>query len=341
VLHRQCDGDSPRRSGPDERRRRLAQATAARASRHRSRGRVWIGVGVAVSAIPFAVFCVLWLNGVSLGDVLWLNGVTLSDWWRAIGTICAPVTIALVAFGRRFLAAGTETVLAEDTRAPILYLRPFDADSKEVGWSWRSRMRIAPLARIDNTYEERLARTLRKAGPFVAIGDPTEGLPQLGAARMYAADDNWQQTVRELAARASVVLMHAGESAGLAWEIHHVISLDHPKRVVLSLPLPARGKTPPRQERYDAFRRRFGDDFPQPLPDHFGDCQFIYFDADWTPRLLGRRGAPLPAGDGARAVALRRLARDFKITWAPLWVRTLVYLVAFLALAYVLGSTGL
>jgi hypothetical protein len=34
---------------------------------------------------------------------------------------------------------------------------------------------------------------------------------------------------------------------------------------------------------------------------------------------------------------LRRLAGDFKITWAPLWVRTLVYCVPFVALALVVG----
>ena len=54
---------------------------------------------------------------------------------------------------------------------------------------------------FEKTYEERLARTLRKVGPFVAVGDPTERLPLLGAARMYAADEEWQETVDELTAR--------------------------------------------------------------------------------------------------------------------------------------------
>jgi hypothetical protein len=166
---------------------------------------------------------------------------------------------------------------------------------------------------------------LRKIGPFVAVGDPTERLPLLGAARMYAADEDWQATVGELIGRAGVVLLHTGESDGFTWEVRHVIEYGAPERAILSLPLDAKRREPSRQERYDAFRRRFGDAFPRPLPEAIGHCQFAYFDADWTPRLLGERGAPLPDGEGERARALRRLAREFKITWGPRWVRYVVY----------------
>jgi hypothetical protein len=193
-----------------------------------------------------------------------------------------------------------------------------------------ARAHLAARA-FEKTYEERLARTLRKLGPFVAVGDPTERLPLLGAARMYAADEDWRETVDELTARAGVVLLQAGEGDGLAWEVRHVIELDAPERAILSLPLHAKRTEPSRQERYDAFRRRFGDDFPRPLPEAIGHCQFAYFDADWTPRLLGESGAPLPAGDSERAKALRRLAREFKIAWSPLWARIVVYCAASLA----------
>jgi hypothetical protein len=122
-----------------------------------------------------------------------------------------------------------------------------------------------------------------------------------------------------------VIVMHAGESKGLAWEVHHVIELDAPERLILSLPLQGMRKQRSRQERYEAFLRVFGHAFPRPLPDRIGEYQFLYFDANWSPRPLGERGASLPGGDEARAVALRRLAREFKITWAPLWVRWTAY----------------
>jgi hypothetical protein len=85
-----------------------------------------------------------------------------------------------------------------------------------------------------------------------------------------------------------------------------------------------------------AFRRRFGDAFPRPLPETIGHCQFLYFNADWTPQLLGERGIALPAGENERTRALRLLAREFKIAWAPLWVRTIVYTIAGIGVLFAL-----
>jgi hypothetical protein len=314
---------------PVERPEQLARASAARAQRDRGVGLLLISLGVAFWLVVFLVFVVLWLVGVDLGN-----------WPTAVGSVVFVVSLALVTRGRRMRVGGAERVLAEDLRAPIVYLRPFGVDRAEIARRMSSRARISPREGFEKTYEERLARTLRKVGPFVAVGDPTERLPLLGAARMYAADEDWQETVDELTARAGVVLLQAGESEGLAWEVRHVIGLDAPERVILSLPLHAKRAEPSRQERYDAFGRRFGDAFPRPLPDAIGHCQFLYFDADWTPRLLGERGTAPPAGESERARALRRLAGEFKIAWGPLWVRTLVYVIAFIAVLFAVAEAA-
>jgi hypothetical protein len=297
-----------------ERREQLARASAARSRRRRGLGLLLIWLGVATSILPFVVFLVLWLKGVNLGS--WPGGVSLPLF---------TVSVALVALGRRMRIGGAERTLAEDVRAPIVYLRPFGVDRAEIAQRMSSRARISLREGFEKTYEERLARTLRKIGPFVAVGDPAERLPLLGAARMYAADEDWQAKVEELIGRASVVLLHVGEGDGLAWEVRRVIEHEAPEQAILSLPLEAKRKEPSRQERYDAFRRRFGDVFPRPLPEAIGHCQFTYFDADWTPRLLGERGALLLHGDDERATALRRLAREFKIAWGPRWARVTVY----------------
>jgi hypothetical protein len=302
------------------RREQLEQATAARAQRDREAGLRLIWLGVATFAVPFLVLFVLSLEGVDLGSLP-----------SALGFVLFTAGVALAARGRRMRVSGAEGALAADVRAPIVYLRPFGADSTQGVKRWVSRVRVSPREGFERTYEERLARTLRKVGPFVAVGDPTERLPRLGASRVYAADEDWQETVDELTARAGVVVLHAGESEGLAWEVHHVIELDAPERAVLSLPLYAKRKEPSRQARYDAFRNRFGDAFPRPLPKTIGHCQFAYFDMDWTPLLLGERGAPLPAGDSERAQALRVLAREFRIAWGPMWLRYVVYSAVFLA----------
>jgi hypothetical protein len=247
------------------------------------------------------------------------------------------VALWLFTLGRRMRVSGAERVLAEDAREPILYLRPFGSDHAEIARRLSSWVRISPREGFEKTYEQRLARTLHKIGPLVAVGDPTERLPLLGAARTYAPDESWQETVDELTAKAGVVMLHAGESEGFSWEVHRVIGLNAPERVILSLPLDAARKEPSRQERYDAFRRRLGDAFPRPLPEAIGHCQFLYFDADWTPRLLGQRGTALPAGESERARVLRQLAREFKIAWGPRWVRVSVYVTVALAALWPVG----
>ena len=312
---------------PVERREQLARASAARAHRNRGVGLLLMSLGVAFCLGVFVVFFVLWLAGVNDGN-----------WAGAAGLPVFTASVWLFTLGRRMRVSGAERVLAEDVRAPIVYLRPFGADRAEIARRISSRVRISPREGFEKTYEERLARTLREIGPFVAVGDPTERLPLPGAVRMYAADEEWQETVDELTGRAGVVILHAGEGSGFAWEVHHVVELDAPERVILSLPLFAKRKEPSRQERYDAFRRRVGDAFPRPLPEAIGHCQFLYFNADWTPRLLGERGTALPSGESERASALRRLAREFKIAWAPRWVRIPVYVIAFLVALWLVES---
>ena len=201
-----------------------------------------------------------------------------------------------------------------------------------------SRVRISPRKGFEKTYEERLARTLRKVGPFVAVGDPTERLPLLGAARMYAADEEWQETVDELTDRAGVVLLHAGEGDGLAWEVRHVIELDAPERVILSLPLLAKRKEPSRQERYDAFRRRFGDAFPRAAARRDRAL----------PVPVLRRGLDAAAARRARnsASGRRERAREGRCAaggrvqdrLGPGWVRMLVYLIAFFAVLFAVAK---
>jgi len=285
-------------------------------------------LAVAFGVGGFLTFVVLW----------YAAGVQPGDWFAAPFFLAYTVLLWLFTRGRRMRASGAERVLAEDAREPIFYLRPFGVDRAEIARRLSSWVRISPREGFEKTYEERLTRTLRKIGPLVTVGNPTERLPLPGAARMYAADEEWQGKVDEMAGKAGVVILHTGDGDGLTWEVRRVIALDAPERVILSLPLDGTRKEPSRQERYDAFRRRLGNEFPRSLPEAIGHCQFLYFDADWTPRLLGERGTPPPVGETERAKVLGQLAREFKITWAPRWLRVTVYVIVVLAVLWPVGK---
>src|SRR4051812_49286849 len=105
----------------DERREQLSRASATRAQWDRGRGLVLIRLGAALIVIPCLVVIVLWYTNVLRWDG---TGAVLP--WFLIATLW------LVTKGRRIRARGGERALAEDARAPIVYLRPFNADGAQI-----------------------------------------------------------------------------------------------------------------------------------------------------------------------------------------------------------------
>ncbi len=135
-------------------------------------------------------------------------------------------------------------VIARDPRPPILFLRSF-ADDQRI------------------TREERhLEQIFKPAGPFVAIGRPGDDLPPLGAARFYVHDHEWKDFAQKLMHDAALVLLMAGRTEGLAWELQTCRQTVDPRKVVLVIPndRPA----------YEAFREHAQSQFDMQLPDYPG-----------------------------------------------------------------------
>lgn len=284
-----------------ERGEQLARAHAARAARSQGVGTLMVAAGILVWPVGAVVSGLL--KAVIPGDGN-VGPVTLAS---------VAASTALLRYGRRTRAKGAGQVLESDPRPPIVYLRPFDFDRTS------SIAATGPLAHgwSTKTYEQRVARALRRVAPVVAVGDPTEGLPELGAVRLYADDAKWQRTIENLTGRGGTIILHVGESEGLTWEVSHVVGLGQPERIILSL-----GECLPTDSaRYANFRRKFGHIFPCGLPQIkfkiFGSA-FVYFDADWTPQVFDRRvSLTLDAPPGSlgeqRAMALRRLDFEFEL----------------------------
>jgi WD40 repeat protein len=120
-----------------------------------------------------------------------------------------------------------EQVLSDDSRPAVLYLRAFLHESDAFIWGastkvapYRSRAADTKDKYLDVTFEEYLhASFAAQIGPFVALGDPTDALPQEGAARLYARDEDWQQQFLALAATAAAIVMHVNRSEALGWEL--------------------------------------------------------------------------------------------------------------------------
>lgn len=131
----------------------------------------------------------------------------------------------------RSLPAATE----DDGRPPVLFLRefvveerPFVRDSGREVRPYLKRAKkwipLLPLVQWGNeqavSVEDYLTGDIEQTlGPFVALGNPTDYLQPLGAAREYAEDLDWQERFLSLARQAQAILLVPGQSANLAWEL--------------------------------------------------------------------------------------------------------------------------
>jgi hypothetical protein len=179
---------------------------------------------------------------------------------------------------KRFDAQPAAKLLSEDTRPAVVYLRSFDADS-------RAGRRIGIAGFSVNTEEGEIAEMVSGIGPLIAIGRPGETLSYFGAARLYAGEDDWHETVRTLLAQAPLVMVLAGKTPGLWWEIEACVKTVNPERLVFLIPL--------NRSEYDEFRRKAAEYLPCSLPEYQGRKlpitsirAVLFFDSDWTPHLL-------------------------------------------------------
>lgn len=128
-----------------------------------------------------------------------------------------------------------------DARAPISFLRAFDQDAarlKAVGGDAFTRW-PAGVGRT-RTLDEILLEHASPYGPVIAIGDPRDPTPPLGAARVFVegGGEEWQSVVRGLAGASKAVVMCPNHGEGVKWELDlisqaggrlHVIFLASPE----------------------------------------------------------------------------------------------------------------
>ena len=130
---------------------------------------------------------------------------------------------------RRYFQVSADSLLAVDKRSPVLFLRSFDDDEKQV-------FADAGRALLDFSLETRLANHFHRFGPFIAIGSPKDSVPQLGAARVLLPDDQWQERVLGWMRDAGLIVMYSGKTRWVNWELRQVIDSDRATRLILLIP---------------------------------------------------------------------------------------------------------
>lgn len=205
------------------------------------------------------------------------------------------------------LVEGAEEVLARDPRKPVLYFRSFEKEAeKAVAMSntlfvrnlgrspggiyiasrrhgdtlfGKSGLIRGALNSKRTPFDEQMvfADAFNQLGPYIALGRPNESFRDmdLGAAKKYVSNDEWEGVVRKWLWGCGAVVLEAADSASLGWEIGKVIELVPPTRIVIICPYT--------DGEYENFTRIHRYKFPVELPDERPDSRLLIFDKLWRP----------------------------------------------------------
>jgi len=243
--------------------------------------RVWqlVGLGLLLYGADHLIFiAILNLETVDLASRFVQGCLGLASWGFGI---------ACLKRARKHKTVAAQQLIARDTRPPVLYLRSFGDESTAGRVVGGGHLLFSGWTLGFSTEEEQLSSAFSATGPFITIGKPGEKLPELGAALTYVGDDQWQDVIAQEMARAALVVLRVGETEGLSWEVRTATQQVKPERLVLLIS--------PNPKRYERFREMTQEYFPGGLPGcsgwttktSFGSLKgLIYFDADWTPRLV-------------------------------------------------------
>jgi hypothetical protein len=146
---------------------------------------------------------------------------------------------------------------------------------------------LAALSGRGNLDEQAaFATAMTLIGPYVSVGRPGEGSKyggvDIGAAKMYVEDNDWQDVVRNWLLTASAVVIEVGPSQGVLWELDYAIR--HVESIRLLLVLPSD------DDDYRDFRDLTETLFVKPLPMQRPVSRLLTFDSALNPLTFSPDG---------------------------------------------------
>jgi len=219
-----------------------------------------------------------------LFDVLLRIGVDIAKVSRLeIGRLSSTIFLAILFVVIKRIAKkyrlNTERILRTDSRKPIIYLRSF-AEEFEPGTIFFDK------ARSDET----LTSVLKKVGPVVAVGRPADKVEPLGAARIYFDDLTWQEHVTILMRMSKLVVIQAGISPGLTWEITTAKKWLEPQQILFSFLSWQELDPASRETKYSQFAANLKSNLELNLPERIDSAYFLHFDHEWNACLATLHG---------------------------------------------------
>lgn len=244
----------------------------------------WMLIGLAAA---------IWLGVDFLPETLFK-----ADQRLRIGGQLSQLGFALVLLARAFFQPTAGSLLAGDPRPPVLLLRSF-IDDEKLNWGMANR------SFVDTSLESRLATHFARFGPFVAVGTPAGGMPVIGAARAQLGDAEWQQQVIRWIESSGHVVMLAGLTDWVEWELRQVIALRAVDKLIVCFPPVGSRRWPDKSLR----------DFGANMEARLARLRAAFIDTPWAPALVRLSDAKTLRGlrfaPGGRIDVVRAPSRDW------------------------------
>lgn len=222
-------------------------------------------------------------------------------WVRYLLLLAMFVYAVLLWLGRALRVNTREKLL--DEREPILYLRPFSHENRSLAAGdeadssprWASYTDSAARALYNllgpapgvtqsvTTNDDALAKALKDIGPLVAVGLPRETLPPHGALRLYFSDEEWREKVGALMTISRLVIIQAGYTSGVEWEMEAARRHFRPDQVYISFLDWGDLDYETRKVEFSLFQMQAERVYGISPPEHLREAYLICFDDDWTP----------------------------------------------------------
>lgn len=158
-----------------------------------------------------------------------------------------PIGWYLLLRARAYFQPDFKHLIAGDARRPIIFLRSF-ADDRV------ARHMFSGEAFIDFSLESRLAKYFNDFGPFIAVASTKKAGMELGAARVQLSDDEWQAKVLNWMETSSTIVLFAGLTPWVNWELKEAVTGHRAGKLMVILPR-SRRRWWPRGSSEDAVRR--------------------------------------------------------------------------------------
>ena len=272
----------------------------------------WFWKLLGITLIVIAVVCAVLVMGSrsALREYNVFGGLN-SALFAMMAVLFGSIGVVCFNHGRKLTVLSAETLISQDTRPPVLYLRSFNDDVRAASIPHESAVSNFLQMLVGTTFsmrteEEEIASVMSSIGPFIAIGKPGEKLPQLGAARTYLASnlnserlqkpqdtsyEDWQEAITHFMSAARLVVLRLGEGEGFWWEVQRACELVPPEKLLILIP--------DDWGLYDYFRRKAKNYLPIALPEYpnppsaIGTSikSLIYFERNWTPHFISLRAS--------------------------------------------------